>query len=604
LGEVWVWGRNSSDGGGGHGSAPVPDAGQLGHDVAGRPGRAGGALLQAGPATSAAAGRYHSAAAAGGVAYTWGLNDQGQLGRPATNAPHPVRTRLRTRARARAHSIATHTLTICSFSHTQGDEPCVSGGTCRSGLPGAVTGGGLSSERVTLVAAGRYNTLAITESGALYTWGLDGCGGAYEPSQAHVPRRVVGGGVDAARIVGASVGYVHWLAVSSDGAVFSCDTGDDGYAATLAERREGNRDGELGREGEAGLPGRVGGLLTSEVVVGVAAGRAHSLVVTRSGALFSWGNNQAQQLGRDVAAAGGTPAREPGRITHALLANGGADGDAANAASAVAAGEYFSLAALRAGGLLGWGADGNGQLGRGEAAGKEPGGGPRGIGLAAGGAAAPRVIVSLSGGYQHAAAVVVDGLAAVAARVAARGAAGELPPSAAAVVAAARDAAAVPGAPPLGNGLVTLIPRDGCALQRAKQAQNRRKRALTFCARLRLPFSTQACERGGAARETRRVVAPLAPLRAPRRHRGHVTRRVRGFTLPHGHDDGVKQPVLAPARPRRRDALPAVRAHSGRIQMRHYGPVQAAGAAPGFRGEQQQGAPFLGRIPPSAGGAF
>jgi alpha-tubulin suppressor-like RCC1 family protein len=90
-GEVWVWGRNSSDGGGGHGSAPVADAGQLGHGVAGRPGRAGGALLSAGGATSVAAGRYHSAAAAGGVAYTWGLNDQGQLGRGATHAPHAVR---------------------------------------------------------------------------------------------------------------------------------------------------------------------------------------------------------------------------------------------------------------------------------------------------------------------------------------------------------------------------------------------------------------------------------------------------------------------------------------------------------------------------------
>jgi alpha-tubulin suppressor-like RCC1 family protein len=89
-GGVWVWGRNSSDGGGGHGSTPVPDAGQLGHDVAGRPGRAGGALL-AQKADSVASGRYHSAAAAGGAAYTWGLNDQGQLGRGATNAPHPVR---------------------------------------------------------------------------------------------------------------------------------------------------------------------------------------------------------------------------------------------------------------------------------------------------------------------------------------------------------------------------------------------------------------------------------------------------------------------------------------------------------------------------------
>lgn len=90
-GDVWVWGRNSSDGGGGHGSAPVPDAGQLGHAVEGRPGAALRADDAGGAASAVASGRYHSAAAAGGKAWTWGLNDQGQLGRGATNAPHTVR---------------------------------------------------------------------------------------------------------------------------------------------------------------------------------------------------------------------------------------------------------------------------------------------------------------------------------------------------------------------------------------------------------------------------------------------------------------------------------------------------------------------------------
>ena len=90
-GDVFVWGRNSSDGGGGHGSAPVADSGQLGHALEGRPGAALLAARAGGAATSAAAGRYHSAAAAAGKAWTWGLNDHGQLGRGATHAPHAVR---------------------------------------------------------------------------------------------------------------------------------------------------------------------------------------------------------------------------------------------------------------------------------------------------------------------------------------------------------------------------------------------------------------------------------------------------------------------------------------------------------------------------------
>jgi hypothetical protein len=88
---VWCWGRNSSDGGGGHGSPPVPDSGQLGHGGPGNgPGRVGGAVTGF-EATSVAVGRYHSAAAAGGKVFTWGLNDQGQLGRGATMAPQAVR---------------------------------------------------------------------------------------------------------------------------------------------------------------------------------------------------------------------------------------------------------------------------------------------------------------------------------------------------------------------------------------------------------------------------------------------------------------------------------------------------------------------------------
>ena len=91
LPAVWCWGRNSSDGGGGHGSPPVPDSGQLGHAGPGNgPGKVTGAVTGFG-ATSVAVGRYHSAAAAGGKVFTWGLNDQGQLGRGATMAPQPVR---------------------------------------------------------------------------------------------------------------------------------------------------------------------------------------------------------------------------------------------------------------------------------------------------------------------------------------------------------------------------------------------------------------------------------------------------------------------------------------------------------------------------------
>ena len=84
AGFLYTAGRNDSAGGGGHGSPPVKDAGQLGR---------GGAMDAFGrvpipndePIVQCAAGRYHSCALTkSGKIVTFGLNDRGQLGRHGT----------------------------------------------------------------------------------------------------------------------------------------------------------------------------------------------------------------------------------------------------------------------------------------------------------------------------------------------------------------------------------------------------------------------------------------------------------------------------------------------------------------------------------------
>ena len=251
----------------------------------------------------------------------------------------------------------------------------------------------LTGENVTGVAAGRYSTYAITASGALFSFGLDACsnGGVVPPvTDAHLPRRVA---LQSA-VVAISVGYVHWAALTSDGAVFTCDTGDDGYAGTLANKRAPNADGELGRELGIGahLPGQVTGLLAGKRIVSVAAGRSHTLAVDADGRLYGWGNNQAGQLGVEA----GHSAAVPALVSAPPLDM--------SPVSAVAAGEYFSLAALAGGGLLGWGANGNGQLGRGiDASPEERHVAPAHLGAAG---QPPLHVMSLAAGYQHAAAVV------------------------------------------------------------------------------------------------------------------------------------------------------------------------------------------------------
>lgn len=259
---------------------------------------------------------------------------------------------------------------------------------------------------MTVVAAGRYSTYAITTSGALFSFGLDACsnGGTVPPlSEAYQPRRMAWPDGDDVRVVAISVGYVHWVAVTSDGAVYTCNTGDDGYAGTLPNAREVNAEGELGRDinGDAGngrTPGRVLGPLAGERITAAAAGRSHTLAVTAGGAVYAWGNNQAGQLGIQST---GVTVRDPVKVSTPPL-------DTATV-RLVAAGEYFSLAALEDGGILGWGANGNGQLGRGEGVSVEE----RTVGPAHLGSAGspPLHVLSLAAGYQHAAAVVAEQVA-------------------------------------------------------------------------------------------------------------------------------------------------------------------------------------------------
>ena len=66
----------------------------------------------------------------------------------------------------------------------------------------------------------------------------------------------VGGELVGEVVVALAAGYRHWLALTQRGRVFSCATGDDGYARSLAGEPAvmPNADGELGRPSSASGP--------------------------------------------------------------------------------------------------------------------------------------------------------------------------------------------------------------------------------------------------------------------------------------------------------------------------------------------------------------
>jgi regulator of chromosome condensation len=359
-----------------------------------------------------AAGRYHTAAATDdGRAFTFGLNDRGQLGREgvvgvATPGAGCVED---------SGGSAGACEDAGGADAIPGDR-CRGGGACRSGVAGVVAGGALSGSgpdvHVVKVAAGRYSTAVVTESGGVVVWGLNACGGGggdgdaaaaptpaallADPKSASTPRALGRNlfGQDAEdgdKAVDVAVGYLHVVIATASGKVYTCATGFDGYAGVregfeLNDDDASSRGGgvsrkssaaavpsssagggvfaELGRPArdasEALRPARVLGALTRAKVVSVAAGRCHAAAATEDGDAFFFGCGGDRGIGgtngssTDADAAAGAPRR----LTHpASLPT------SSTKITSVAAGEYFTLAATADGAVLGWGDDASGQLG-------------------------------------------------------------------------------------------------------------------------------------------------------------------------------------------------------------------------------------------------
>ena len=374
-GELLTAGRNDSAGGGGRGSPPIDDSGQLGRD---------GDINSALPVTmpdnakviATSCGRYHTVALTStGEVLTFGLNDRGQLGRSGIRG-----------STSRSCGCDSGGNCNCSDDSTSNSKPgseCIGGSTCRSGIAAKVlfdrnllsfgekckaTAECQFNTRAVAVAAGRYSSAAVFEDGSLVVWGLIACGTASEnevsqasdirsrllsdPNFAASPRNI---GLDpppkeGIKIVDIALGYVHLVALASDGSVYTCATGFDGYAGIVKHKTE--LTSGLGRKTnstEEALKLREVSFYSTNKFIEVSAGRCHVIVRNEKGEVYSWGCSR-KALGRS---SGGQ--EEPSRIKGAIEEE---------YISSVASGEYFSLVSSLTGKAYGWGSSSNGQLGQ------------------------------------------------------------------------------------------------------------------------------------------------------------------------------------------------------------------------------------------------
>lgn len=267
-------------------------------------------------AAAVAAGSNHSlAVTTTGKVYAWGSNEYGQLGDGTTRDRHrPVAVRLPAGARVVAagacynYSVAlTSAGQVLAWGHNRSGQ--LGDGSRRSSdvpvpvrLPAGVT--------VTAIAAGGYQTLALTSTGTVLAWGDGGNGqlGDGQMRSSDVPVRVkIPAGIT---VTGVGAGSLFSLARTSSGQVLAW--GDDAFGQ-LGDGRARNSD----------LPVRVK-IPAGARVTAVSAGGGFGLALTTTGRVLAWGHNVYGQLGNGTTRGSDVPVlvRLPASLAAEALAVG------------------------------------------------------------------------------------------------------------------------------------------------------------------------------------------------------------------------------------------------------------------------------------------
>lgn len=140
------------------------------------------------------------------------------------------------------------------------------------------------------IFAGAKHAAAIDENGHVLTWGFGGSwfkGGGQlghgDTSSKELPTYVESFKDYGSKAVSISLGSSHTLLLTEDGEVLSCGIDDYGRLGT-------------GASGNATTPEPLVELV-DETIVQAKAGNAHSIALSENGKVFTWGRNDAGQLG-------------------------------------------------------------------------------------------------------------------------------------------------------------------------------------------------------------------------------------------------------------------------------------------------------------------
>lgn len=191
----------------------------------------------------------------------------------------------------------------------------------------------LTTGSFTAVAAGKYHSLAISPDGSVWSWGsnIDGQLGDGSYTNKNTPMKVPG----LTGVIAIAAGEAHSLALKSDGTVWAWGKNTYGQLGNGANNASSN------------IPVQVRNV---SQIKAIAAGYSHSMALSTTGVLWTWGSNEFGQLGDGTTVANrNTPIRV---FTLTSVVN-------------IGAGANHSLATQMIGNVWAWGLNSSGQLGDG-----------------------------------------------------------------------------------------------------------------------------------------------------------------------------------------------------------------------------------------------
>ena len=188
------------------------------------------------------------------------------------------------------------------------------------------------------VAAGGTHSLALSVNNAVSAWGAGSLGqlGQGNNNPSLVPLAVSG----VSGIVAIAAGTNHTVALKDNGSVWVWGSDSEGQLGDGSPATNRNNPFQL-----TGLP----------TITAIAAGGNHTLVLTSTGTLYSWGSNSSGQLGNG---SGGS-----GQRSYVPVQVVNSSGTPISGITAIAAGASHSLAVKSDGTALAWGLNTSGQLG-------------------------------------------------------------------------------------------------------------------------------------------------------------------------------------------------------------------------------------------------